>query len=164
MSFQEWRFIKGTCVTDRWGLFGFDLAESVWRSLHSSSLCSWCLQALLLALKEVSVVFHCASPAPASDDRALFQRVNIDGTRTVIQACHEAGVQVRVIYHYHVCQPMVNYSKVQSQWYKINKRTLLLQGWIQMIDRLASINVLNIDNTEQQIIQISYLTEPVLTL
>ncbi len=43
------------------------------------------------------MVFHCASPAPASDDRALFQRVNIDGTRTVLQACHEAGVQVRII-------------------------------------------------------------------
>lgn len=50
-----------------------------------------------MALKEVSIVFHCASPAPGSDDRALFQRVNIDGTRTVIQACHEAGVQVCII-------------------------------------------------------------------
>lgn len=54
------------------------------------------IQGLLKALKDVSIVFHCASPAPASDDRALFQRVNIDGTRTVIEACHEAGVQVRV--------------------------------------------------------------------
>lgn len=52
-------------------------------------------QALLPALKDVSLVFHCASPAPASDDRGLFERVNIQGTRTVIQACIEAGVQVR---------------------------------------------------------------------
>lgn len=52
-------------------------------------------QALLPALRDVSLVFHCASPAPASDDRALFERVNIQGTRTVIQACLEAGVQVR---------------------------------------------------------------------
>lgn len=50
---------------------------------------------LLPALKDVSLVFHCASPAPASDDRGLFERVNIQGTRTVIQACIEAGVQVR---------------------------------------------------------------------
>ena len=39
-------------------------------------------------------MFHCASPAPASDDRALFQKVNVDGTRIVIQACQERGVQV----------------------------------------------------------------------
>lgn len=52
-------------------------------------------QALLAALRDVSLVFHCASPAPASDNRALFERVNIQGTRTVIQACLEAGVQVR---------------------------------------------------------------------
>ena len=52
-------------------------------------------QALRPALKDVPLVFHCASPAPASDDRALFQRVNVQGTRTVIQACTELGVQVR---------------------------------------------------------------------
>lgn len=51
-------------------------------------------QALLPALRDASLVFHCASPAPASDNRALFERVNIQGTRTVIQACLEAGVQV----------------------------------------------------------------------
>lgn len=53
-----------------------------------------CLQALLSALKDVSLVFHCASPAPGSDDRALFERVNIQGTKTVIEACVHAGVQV----------------------------------------------------------------------
>lgn len=52
-------------------------------------------QALLPALKDVSLVFHCASPAPASDDRRLFERVNIQGTRTVLQACMDVGVQVR---------------------------------------------------------------------
>lgn len=40
------------------------------------------------------MVFHCASPAPASDDRELFHRVNVVGTRAVIEACREAGVQV----------------------------------------------------------------------
>lgn len=39
-------------------------------------------------------MFHCASPSPASDDRALFEKVNIQGTQTVIQACKEAGIQV----------------------------------------------------------------------
>ena len=52
------------------------------------------LQALLPVLKDVSLVFHCASPAPGSDDRQLFEKVNIQGTQTVIQACIEAGVQV----------------------------------------------------------------------
>lgn len=52
-------------------------------------------KALLLALKDVSLVFHCASPAPASDDRELFERVNVQGTYIVIQACKEAGVQVK---------------------------------------------------------------------
>lgn len=56
---------------------------------------TFCFQVLLPALKDISLVFHCASPAPASDDRGLFERVNIQGTRTVIQACIEAGVQVR---------------------------------------------------------------------
>ncbi|MEQ2316929.1 hypothetical protein AMECASPLE_037462, partial [Ameca splendens] len=53
--------------------------------------------ALLSALKDVSLVFHCASPAPASDDRLLFERVNIQGTQTVIQACIDAGVQKLVL-------------------------------------------------------------------
>lgn len=51
-------------------------------------------QALLAALKDVSLVFHCASPAPGSDNRKLFERVNVHGTHTVIQACVEAGVEV----------------------------------------------------------------------
>uniref|UniRef100_A0A8C7Y2N0 NAD(P) dependent steroid dehydrogenase-like n=1 Tax=Oryzias sinensis TaxID=183150 RepID=A0A8C7Y2N0_9TELE len=55
------------------------------------------LQALLSALQDVSLVFHCASPAPGSDDRKLFERVNVVGTRTVIQACIEAGVQKLVL-------------------------------------------------------------------
>ncbi|XP_040030684.2 sterol-4-alpha-carboxylate 3-dehydrogenase, decarboxylating isoform X2 [Gasterosteus aculeatus] len=64
-------------------------------TFHQGDLCD--KQALLLAMKDVSLVFHCASPAPASDDRRLFERVNIEGTRTVIQACNEAGVQKLVL-------------------------------------------------------------------
>ncbi|XP_027700852.1 sterol-4-alpha-carboxylate 3-dehydrogenase, decarboxylating [Vombatus ursinus] len=45
------------------------------------------------ALRGVKTVFHCASPAPSSDDKELFYRVNYTGTKTVIEACKEAGVQ-----------------------------------------------------------------------
>ncbi|XP_029627755.1 sterol-4-alpha-carboxylate 3-dehydrogenase, decarboxylating isoform X2 [Salmo trutta] len=61
-------------------------------TFHQGDLCD--KQALLTALQGVSLVFHCASPAPASDDKALFQRVNIQGTQAVLQACTEAGVQL----------------------------------------------------------------------
>ncbi|KAM4732358.1 LOW QUALITY PROTEIN: sterol-4-alpha-carboxylate 3-dehydrogenase, decarboxylating [Anableps anableps] len=64
-------------------------------TFHQGDLCD--KQALLSAVKAVSLVFHCASPAPASDDRLLFERVNVQGTRTVIQACIDAGVQVLMI-------------------------------------------------------------------
>nr|XP_046180693.1 sterol-4-alpha-carboxylate 3-dehydrogenase, decarboxylating [Oncorhynchus gorbuscha] len=64
-------------------------------TFHQGDLCD--KQALLTALEGVSLVFHCASPAPASDDKALFQRVNIQGTQTVLQACTEAGVQKVVL-------------------------------------------------------------------
>ncbi|KAL2077822.1 hypothetical protein ACEWY4_027326 [Coilia grayii] len=62
---------------------------------HEGDLCN--KQALLAVLQDVPLVFHCASPAPASDDRGLFQRVNVDGTRTVIRVCQEVGVQKLVL-------------------------------------------------------------------
>ncbi|XP_077588998.1 sterol-4-alpha-carboxylate 3-dehydrogenase, decarboxylating [Stigmatopora nigra] len=64
-------------------------------TFHQGDLCD--LQALLLALKGTSLVFHCASPSPASDDRRLFEKVNIQGTKTVIQACIEVGIQKLVL-------------------------------------------------------------------
>ncbi|XP_004073407.1 sterol-4-alpha-carboxylate 3-dehydrogenase, decarboxylating [Oryzias latipes] len=64
-------------------------------TFHQGDLCD--KQALLSALQDVSLVFHCASPAPGSDDRKLFERVNVVGTQTVIQACIEAGVQKLVL-------------------------------------------------------------------
>ncbi|KAM6923619.1 sterol-4-alpha-carboxylate 3-dehydrogenase, decarboxylating [Xenentodon cancila] len=64
-------------------------------AFHQGDLCD--KRALLPVLKDVSLVFHCASPAPGSDDRELFERVNIQGTQTVIQACIEAGVQKLVL-------------------------------------------------------------------
>ena len=44
----------------------------------------------------VGAVLHVAAPHPNGDDRALFQRVNVDGTATVIAACLEAGVSTLV--------------------------------------------------------------------
>lgn len=64
-------------------------------TFHQGDLCD--KQSLLTALHGVSLVFHCASPAPASDDKALFQRVNIQGTQAVLQACTEVGVQKVVL-------------------------------------------------------------------
>nr|XP_033802609.1 sterol-4-alpha-carboxylate 3-dehydrogenase, decarboxylating [Geotrypetes seraphini]XP_033802611.1 sterol-4-alpha-carboxylate 3-dehydrogenase, decarboxylating [Geotrypetes seraphini]XP_033802612.1 sterol-4-alpha-carboxylate 3-dehydrogenase, decarboxylating [Geotrypetes seraphini]XP_033802613.1 sterol-4-alpha-carboxylate 3-dehydrogenase, decarboxylating [Geotrypetes seraphini] len=52
---------------------------------------------LLPALQGVSVVFHCASPAPSSDNRELFFKVNYTGTKTVIEACKDAQVQKLVL-------------------------------------------------------------------
>ncbi|XP_073455202.1 sterol-4-alpha-carboxylate 3-dehydrogenase, decarboxylating [Aquarana catesbeiana] len=54
-------------------------------------------QDLLPALQGVNTVFHCASPAPSSDNKELFYRVNYTGTRTVIEACKDAGVQKLVL-------------------------------------------------------------------
>ncbi|XP_043912961.1 sterol-4-alpha-carboxylate 3-dehydrogenase, decarboxylating isoform X2 [Protopterus annectens] len=54
-------------------------------------------QDLLPALEGVTVVFHCASPPPSSDNKQLFYNVNYTGTQTVIQACKEAGVQKLVL-------------------------------------------------------------------
>ena len=56
------------------------------------------MQDLLPALAGVSVVFHCASPPAALNNRSLFYRVNVEGTETLIEACREAGVQVGEIY------------------------------------------------------------------
>nr|XP_056715527.1 sterol-4-alpha-carboxylate 3-dehydrogenase, decarboxylating [Euleptes europaea] len=52
---------------------------------------------LLPALQGVTVVFHCASPAPSSDNQELFYKVNYLGTKAVIEACKEAGVQKLVL-------------------------------------------------------------------
>lgn len=58
-------------------------------------LCS--RQDLFPALKGVSVVFHCASPPPSSNNKDLFYRVNYLGTKNVIDTCMEAGVQKLIL-------------------------------------------------------------------
>uniref|UniRef100_A0A8C4SMB7 Sterol-4-alpha-carboxylate 3-dehydrogenase, decarboxylating n=1 Tax=Erpetoichthys calabaricus TaxID=27687 RepID=A0A8C4SMB7_ERPCA len=55
------------------------------------------VQDLQLALEGVTTVFHCASPAPSSDNRELFYKVNFIGTKAVIRACKQAGVQKLIL-------------------------------------------------------------------
>ena len=54
-------------------------------------------QDLAPALAGVDLVFHCASPPPASNNKDLFMRVNVHGTETLVTACQEAGVKVHEI-------------------------------------------------------------------
>lgn len=61
----------------------------------SADLC--CKEDILPAVQDVSIVFHCASPPPSSDNRELFYKVNYTGTKTIIEACKEAGVQKLVL-------------------------------------------------------------------
>ncbi|XP_042336513.1 sterol-4-alpha-carboxylate 3-dehydrogenase, decarboxylating [Sceloporus undulatus] len=56
-----------------------------------------CKEDLLPSLQGVMLVFHCASPAPSSNNRDLFYKVNYLGTKAVIEACKEAGVQKLVL-------------------------------------------------------------------
>ena len=79
--------------------------------MHEHDACHVLLmmQDLLPALAGVSVVFHCASPPAALNNRSLFYRVNVEGTDILIDACREAGVQVSeiiILYHYLLsCSP-----------------------------------------------------------
>ena len=52
-------------------------------------------QDLSVALEGVDTVYHCASPPPSSDNKQLFMRVNVTGTKTLVEACQDAGVKVR---------------------------------------------------------------------
>ncbi|KAK2168786.1 hypothetical protein LSH36_14g06003 [Paralvinella palmiformis] len=52
---------------------------------------------LLPAMKDVFVVFHCATPSPLSNNKELFHKVNCHGTKTIIEACKEAGVKRLVL-------------------------------------------------------------------
>ncbi|XP_064644335.1 sterol-4-alpha-carboxylate 3-dehydrogenase, decarboxylating-like [Lineus longissimus] len=54
-------------------------------------------QDLLPALQGVDAVFHVASPPPSSDNKALFYRVNYEGTKSIIEACKEAGVNKLIL-------------------------------------------------------------------
>jgi sterol-4alpha-carboxylate 3-dehydrogenase (decarboxylating) len=64
----------------------------------------------VLQLVKPSVIFHTASPYPFESNRAVLERVNIDGTRNLVQLSHENGSVAAFIYtssssvvhdHYH---------------------------------------------------------------
>ena len=48
---------------------------------------------MLRVLKGTDIVFHHASPPVAVSDHSLFYKVNVEGTRTLIEACKESGVE-----------------------------------------------------------------------
>ncbi|KAL8607289.1 hypothetical protein ACOMHN_047620 [Nucella lapillus] len=52
---------------------------------------------MLAALEGVGCVFHCASPSPLSNNRTLFYKVNVEGTRLLISLCKKAGVKRLVL-------------------------------------------------------------------
>ncbi|CAL1530907.1 unnamed protein product [Lymnaea stagnalis] len=49
------------------------------------------------ALEGVHCVFHCASPAPLGNNKALFYKVNYEGTQNIIATCKEVGVKRLVL-------------------------------------------------------------------
>ena len=51
-------------------------------------------QDILPALQGVGTVFHHASPPANCPDKSVFYKVNVDGTKVLLDACKEAGVQV----------------------------------------------------------------------
>jgi|SRR5690242_5657370 len=64
----------------------------------------------VLQLVKPSVIFHTASPYPFESNRAVLERVNIDGTRNLLQLSHETGSVDAFVYtssssvvhdHYH---------------------------------------------------------------
>lgn len=54
-------------------------------------------QALAPALIDTDVVFHLASPPPLTGTKELFYKVNVEGTRTVLDACRKHGVKKFVL-------------------------------------------------------------------
>lgn len=64
---------------------------------HAGDIMDDSVDTLADILSGHDVVFHCASPPYSLDDRALFMRVNVDGTRRVIEACRKAGVKRLVL-------------------------------------------------------------------
>ncbi|XP_033111067.1 sterol-4-alpha-carboxylate 3-dehydrogenase, decarboxylating-like [Anneissia japonica] len=52
---------------------------------------------LLPALESADVVFHCASPSSACINKDLFYRVNVEGTKNVVEMCKKVGVKRLVL-------------------------------------------------------------------
>ena len=45
----------------------------------------------------MDLVFHCATPSPLSNSKDVFHKVNVDGTKNIIECCKESGVNVSSI-------------------------------------------------------------------
>lgn len=50
------------------------------------------------------MVFHCATPSPLSNNKDLFYKVNVNGTKTLLEACKESGVNVSIFDRYAFCE------------------------------------------------------------
>uniref|UniRef100_A0A7S3GHW6 3-beta hydroxysteroid dehydrogenase/isomerase domain-containing protein n=1 Tax=Palpitomonas bilix TaxID=652834 RepID=A0A7S3GHW6_9EUKA len=46
----------------------------------------------LLAVDGMDVIFHCASPSPALQNKKIFYAVNVGGTTNLLEACGEKGI------------------------------------------------------------------------
>ncbi|XP_047092917.1 3beta-hydroxysteroid-dehydrogenase/decarboxylase-like [Lolium rigidum] len=76
------------------GLLGAALRDG--RAVYvSADICE--LSELTEALEGVDTVFHTAAPDPNNNDFQLHYKVNVEGTRNVIQACHTCKV-TKLIY------------------------------------------------------------------
>ncbi|MES0874108.1 NAD-dependent epimerase/dehydratase family protein [Sinimarinibacterium thermocellulolyticum] len=64
-------------------------AEPVHGDLHA-------VDAMHTGMRDCAAVFHCAALVDEWGDKAAFQRINVDGTRHVIEAARAAGVPVLV--------------------------------------------------------------------
>ncbi|XP_055343733.1 sterol-4-alpha-carboxylate 3-dehydrogenase, decarboxylating-like [Paramacrobiotus metropolitanus] len=81
-----------------WHVRVFDIVQSFEDDkveFHVGDLCDKAL--LVHAMHGCSVVFHCASPSPASNNEELFRKVNVEGTISVIAACEAAQVSRLVL-------------------------------------------------------------------
>ena len=47
-------------------------------------------------MKDVDILFNCATPPPLSNNKQLFFTVNYQGTKTILAAAREAGIQVQL--------------------------------------------------------------------
>ncbi|GFN83794.1 sterol-4-alpha-carboxylate 3-dehydrogenase, decarboxylating [Plakobranchus ocellatus] len=85
-------------IQRQWMVQVFDLRQTFENSkikFFVGDLCN--KEDLKPALEGVHCVFHCASPAPLSNNKALFYKVNVEGTQTVISTCKEVGVKRLVL-------------------------------------------------------------------
>ncbi|OQV18123.1 Sterol-4-alpha-carboxylate 3-dehydrogenase, decarboxylating [Hypsibius exemplaris] len=92
------RHLVEELLARRWTVRVFDIRETFTDpavEFHVGDLCD--KKCLTTAMQGCSVVFHCASPSPASSNEELFRKVNVDGTAVVISACKSAQVSQLVL-------------------------------------------------------------------